>query len=93
MAKSKSRKSRRARRLEAEKQRQNIAGSAKIPEVETSIETAATPAVVESPASPEVRRKSVNFAQEYFYVYTELRNIFIIAVIMFTLMVGFLYVI
>lgn len=93
MAKSKSRKSRRARRLEAEKQRQHIAGPAKTSEVEPSIETPPPPALIETPSSPEFRRKSVNFAQEYFYVYTELRNILIIAVIMFALMVGFLYVI
>jgi hypothetical protein len=38
-------------------------------------------------------RKEINFAQEYFYVYTELRTILIITLIMFVVMAGLAFVI
>jgi hypothetical protein len=37
-------------------------------------------------------RKGVNFAQEYAYVYKELRNIFLIAIGMFVVMVALSYI-
>ncbi len=90
---AKSKKSRRARRQEIEKQRQKTADAAVTPEVAPAVEAQPTPEAVEVAPSPKFNRKAVNFAQEYFYVYTELRNIFVIAVIMFIIMVGLLYVV
>jgi hypothetical protein len=57
---------------------------------------AAAPAAVAEPSpSPVVAttRKSVDFAKEYYYVYTDLRNVTIFAVIMFVLMIGSGYLI
>lgn len=50
----------------------------------------AQPVPVEAPAEPApgLARKAVDFAQEYYYVYTDLRNVTIIAVVMFALMFG-----
>jgi hypothetical protein len=87
-------RSRRARRQQAGKQKQRI------PETTTA---KVTPADVGTPDTtvftetvdpgPSTRRKVVNFAREYFYVYRELRNIFIIAVLMFVVLVGLSFVI
>lgn len=38
-------------------------------------------------------KKMVDFVQEYAYVYKEMRNVFIIAVIMFVVLFGLSYVI
>jgi hypothetical protein len=47
----------------------------------------------EQPSAPvEFQRGDVDFAQEYFYVYTELRNVLIVTSILFLGMVGLLYV-
>ena len=40
-----------------------------------------------------VPKKVVDFVQEYAYVYKEMRNVFIIAVIMFVVLFGLSYVI
>ncbi|MBN1219347.1 MAG: hypothetical protein JXM69_10495 [Anaerolineae bacterium] len=40
-----------------------------------------------------VKRKTIDFVQEYAYVYKELRNVFIIAVLMFVVLVGLSFVI
>ena len=40
-----------------------------------------------------VKRKTMNFAQEYAYVYKELRNVLIIAIVMFGVLVGLSYII
>ena len=59
--------------------------------------TAEAGAGVEETQPPEIAedapipRKVVNFAREYFYVYTELRNILIVAIIMFIVMAGLAY--
>ncbi len=84
-------RSRRARKHETEKRLQKSNGDA-------AVTPAATTAVVETPAAkestpqPVVERKhKVNFAEEYYYVYTELRNITLIAAAMFVLMFGLGY--
>jgi hypothetical protein len=48
--------------------------------------------VAEVPAIGVVQ-KTVNFVSEYAYVYTELRTIFIIAIIMFAVLFGLSYVV
>jgi hypothetical protein len=52
---------------------------------------AAAVAPVAAPVA-EIVRKGVNFAQEYAYVYKELRNIVLIAVGMFVVMVALSYI-
>ena len=79
-------KSRRARKKTTETQSQPV--SRPIP--------ATTPAAVEEPTSGSIlaaTRKSVDFAKEYYYVYTDLRIVTIVAIIMFGLMVALGYVI
>jgi len=49
------------------------------------------PAEVELPASEAIPGTLVNFAKDYFYVYTELRNVLIVAVLMFVVMFGLAY--
>ena len=51
------------------------------------------PAAVEKqkPAPQPAANKLVNFAEDYFYVYTELRNVTIVAVLMFVIMFGLAY--
>lgn len=51
------------------------------------------PSAVAEPVTASVQSKIVNFSQEYFYVYTELRNVLIIAVIMLLLMAGLAYLV
>jgi hypothetical protein len=92
-------RSRRERRQEIGKQRQFFA-----PPI-TSVEPAeaeAEPSLVgdEFPpplkaaqAAPLNNRKALNFAQEYFYVYTELKNVLIITVLMLAVMIGLGFVI
>lgn len=84
MAKS---KSRRARRQDREKQRQQSP-------ITATVETEITePAIVETVTPEPVARKAINFVQEYFYVYTDLRSMLVIAVVLFVVMVGLLYAI
>ena len=92
---AKSKKSRRVRRQEAEKQRQRTDTSRVVEpvEVESVKETPPESEAVEAAPIPQIHRKAVDFAREYFYVYTDLRNIFVIAVILFVIMVGSLYII
>lgn len=93
-------RSRRERRQEPGKQRQFT--SPQITPVEASeAETASAvvaknepaPPAKASQAAPANNRKAINFAQEYFYVYGELRNILIITVLMFMVMAGLSFVI
>lgn len=73
-------RSRRARRQKRERQR--------VPET-TTVETSIPDKVPERP----VKRRTINFVQEYAYVYKELRNVFIIAVLMLVVLVGLSFVI
>ena len=46
----------------------------------------ADPATSMDPSTPVASRKVVNFAQEYYHVYVELRNIIIISIFLFGVM-------
>jgi len=79
-------RSRRARRQAKEKR--TVTSPIIKDEVEPVVEEPESPEVVEETPVP---RNLVDFAQEYFYVYTELRNILIVAIIMFIVMAGLAY--
>ena len=99
---AKTKKSRRVRRKDAEKQRRSGfetakdttgAGPTAPPAVApdgTTVE-AAVEAVSES--RPQVNRKLINFVQEYLYVYRDLKRILVVAVFMFAVLVGLSFVI
>lgn len=78
-------RSRKERRLETEKRQSQVDIPQQAPVAPAQV---AEPAPVSAPveAGPSVARKVVDFAQEYYYVYTDLRNVSGIAVIMFALM-------
>ena len=87
-------RSRRARRQLIEKRKRRL------PDTTTAKVTPAGVAPPDTPVSaetvepgPSTSRKVVEFVQEYFYVYRELRNIFIIAAVMFAVLVGLSFVI
>ncbi len=101
-------KSRRARRQEKQKQRQfsekptvadfpppvtSVETPIAAPQVVTPTPKAVTPLAEPVKAASPTRRKKVNFAQEYFYVYSELRGFLLITVIMFAVLVGLSFVI
>ncbi len=88
MAKAKS--SRRTRRQEAEKQRQSTDS---IPVVDVTPTEVESPSVEADSSFAPPRGKSVDFAQEYFYVRGDLRNMVIVSAVLFVIMVGLLYVI
>ena len=94
---AKSKKSRRARRQATPKQRQNVVSQATKEEVVSTADESAVPEPAPEPADrssePSPKRKVVDFAKEYYYVYAELRNILIVAVVMFLLMVGLAFLI
>ena len=53
----------------------------------------ATPTVAAQVSSSPIAQRTVDFVQEYAYVYKELRNVFIIAIVMFVVLFGLSYVI
>ena len=55
---------------------------------ERSQESIQTAAPVTPAAAPAVNGKTVDFAQEYYYVYNDMRNVVILAVGLFALIVG-----
>jgi hypothetical protein len=85
---AKAKQSRKARKQELEKraQQEEAASSpaATAPEVADQPQVD-TPAPVSEEKST-LMRKAVDFAEEYYYVYTDLRNISIVSVVMFALM-------
>ena len=88
-------RSRRVRRQETEKQRQFASPpmtSVELPAVEAVEDEFPLP-MKAAQAAPINNRKVVNFAQEYYYVYPELRNIMIITAILFVVMIGLSFVI
>lgn len=85
---AKAKRSRRARRQRTVKQQQQVTSPAPQDKVESGVEESQPPEVVEDASTP---RNVVNFAREYFYVYTELRNILIVAIVMFIVMAGLAY--
>jgi len=54
------------------------------------VTTDAQPDIVDG-APKLVRSKDVEFAVDYFYVYTEVRNVFVVAVVMFGVLFGLGY--
>ena len=85
---AKAKRSRRVRRQQTAKQKQVGVAPAIQDRVEAAVEEAEPVKIVEETAMP---RKVVNFAREYIYVYTELRNILIVAIVMFIVMAGLAY--
>lgn len=84
MAKS---KSRRVRRQQSDNQSQAAARD----QIVTTAEAEALAPAADAPRGPG--RKTVNFGEEYFYVYREMRSILLVAVVMFVVMVGLAYLI
>lgn len=84
---AKSRRSRRDRRQQSDTSIQVPASPA--PKTAVPVQKTAAPA---APA-PAARVTTVDFAKEYYYVYAELRKIFIITALMFAVMVGLSFVI
>ena len=85
---AKSKKSRRARRQETAKQKQNVADQVVKEEVVSPVEEPVSPEPADPSPEPAPKRKVVDFAKEYYYVYAELRNILIVAAVMFLIMFG-----
>lgn len=89
-------RSRRERRLETDKQRPF---SPIYTPTESSFEAEENIAPIMSRAAeavaptPRKAATAVNFAQEYFYVYSEFKTIIVITVLMFVVMVGLSFVI
>jgi hypothetical protein len=79
-------RSRRERRQEIDKRR--VPTSGVVSPLETdSLDIPSGPAMqVETPIPAASNRKEVNFAQEYYHVYVELRNIAIISILLFGVM-------
>jgi hypothetical protein len=77
---AKSKKSRRARRVEIQK-----------PPAQPAV--APQPAPETTPVAPANNRKLINFSQEYFYVYHDMRNVVIIGLLMFAIMTALSFVI
>ncbi|MCB0167921.1 MAG: hypothetical protein KDI79_27080 [Anaerolineae bacterium] len=84
---AKSKRSRRDRRLQSDSSIQVPVSSA--PKDAVPVQKAASPA---APA-PAARAVTVDFAKDYYYVYAELRQIFIITAFMFAVMIGLSFVI
>ena len=75
-------KSRRTRRQESQKQPKPTPPSQPL--------TVEAPAPVAEPAesAPAANRKGINFAQEYFHVYFDMRNVLIISALMFVVLIA-----
>jgi hypothetical protein len=84
-------RSRRVRQQIAEKQKKQQLQIPDAPLTEDSSAQIST----EAEASPErsAVRRGLDFAQEYFYVYTELRTMFLVTVLMFAVLIGLSFVI
>jgi hypothetical protein len=79
-------RSRRERRQEIDKRRVPTPGLFSPLETDSQDIPSGMVAQVETPISAVPNRKVVNFAQEYYHVYVELRNIIIISILMFVVM-------
>ena len=65
-----------------------------LPKQTQFVETSPTPEADNSTGEAQsLRRKTVNFIQEYAYVFKELRNVIIVTLLMFAVMVGLSFVI
>lgn len=86
---AKSKRSRRAQPVITERQQQSEADGATQAATALNGTISASAGKVEAAGQP--RRKTVDFAEEYYYVYLEMRNILIVAVLMFLVMMGLAY--
>jgi hypothetical protein len=86
---AKSKRSRRAQPEVTERQQQRAADGAAQTATALNGSLSAPAGRVEVAGQP--RRKTVDFAEEYYYVYQEMRNILIVAVLMFLVMIGLAY--
>ncbi len=84
-----SKKSRRLRRQQLTKKDGSKKPAISTPVAEVVEEVEAPSDVVQ----PTVTRKGIGLATEYFYVYRDIRNVFIVALLMFFVLVGLSYVI
>jgi hypothetical protein len=76
-------KSRRARRQEAQKQSQPTTA----PSPPVAAERPA-PAAKELEPAPASNRKTINFSEEYFHIYFDMRNVLLISVLMFVVLIA-----
>jgi hypothetical protein len=86
---AKSKRSRRAQPVITERQQQPAADGAA--QAATMLNGSVSAPAGKVEAAGQARRKTVNFAEEYYYVYLEMRNILIVAVLMFLVMIGLAY--
>lgn len=86
-------RSRRERRQETEKRRPGIPGAPEMVETRMQTISPGPAAQVVAPTPAASSRRGINFAQEYHYVYAELRNIAIISILMLAVMIGLSFVI
>ncbi len=75
-------KSRRTRRQETQKQPKPA------PTPQPVITEAPVPAALPVEPAPATNRKGVNFAQEYFHVYFDMRTVLIISALMFVVLIA-----
>ena len=81
-------KSRRARRQETQKQPKPTVVAPPVVTEDVAAPKKAAPVTPQAEAAPVNNRKSVNFAQEYFYVFYDMRSVLIISVLMFVVLVA-----
>ena len=84
MAKSKSKKSRRDRRIETEK-RQTSSGEGAY---NASSAFSSVPQTTMSVSKTNADTKTIDLGTEYYYVYTDVRNILAISLVMFGILFG-----
>ena len=80
-------KSRRTRRLETQKQPKSTVVARPVIEEVAVTPAAPAPAPKKTEAAAIINHKIVNFAQEYSYVYYEMRNVLVISVVMLVVLV------
>ncbi len=92
---AKTKRSRRFRRQETEKQRNTALDEAvAVATPEATLDTLPPPVIRNvSKTSGVTPSADVNFGQEYFYVYHELRNILLITVLLLAVLIGLSFII
>ena len=89
---AKSKRSRRDRRQQSEKSSQVPVSSA--PKAPVPAENVSAPvAPAPTTPAPAPRNNTVDFAKDYYYVYAELRQIFLVTALMFAVMIGLSFLI
>ena len=79
-------RSRRERRQETDKRQVPTPGFSSPLATDSEYIPSGPATQIDMPIPAVPNRKVVNFAQEYYHVYVELRNIFIISILMFVVM-------